>query len=206
VCLPTARAKLNEWSFYASDVDPVVLQQAEENVRRNSLEGRIHLVLANLVGDVFKPIVEAAGSGAEFAFTMCNPPFFDPEECGEKFPVYSNGTGSVTNARDSRHVDRRGAPWSTTEARPREVSTQGGEVDFVRRIIQESVVHRDRIRIFTTMIGRRASWWPVSKMLDDLDGQVKQRQLYSLSQGRTQRWVVAWTFASSISLPAPDGM
>lgn len=172
--------------------------------------------------------MEAAGSGTEFAFTMCNPPFFDPEECGEKFPVYSNGTGSVANGRDSRHAGRRGVPWSATEARPREVSTQGGEVDFVRRIVQESVAHRDRIRwvvyhewgmcwqpiyppihpfrIFTTMIGRRASWRPVSRMLDDLDGQVKQRQLYSLSQGRTQRWVVAWTFDASITLPAPDGM
>jgi hypothetical protein len=40
-------------------------------------------------------------------------------------------------------------------------------------------------------------------MLKDLSTDVKQSQLYSLSQGRTQRWVVAWTFDPSISLPAP---
>jgi len=91
--------------------------------------------------------MEATTSGAEFTFTMCNPPFFDPEECGEKFTDYSNGTGTVTNRSDARHDGRRGAPRSVTEARPRELCTQGGEVDFVRRIVQESVVYRDRVRL-----------------------------------------------------------
>jgi hypothetical protein len=66
-------------------------------------------------------------------------------------------------------------------------------------------LHEFLFRIFTTMIGRKTSWRPVSKMLDDLGGQVTQRQLYSLSQGKTQRWVVSWSFDSSVLLPRLDG-
>jgi len=51
---PLLGAKLNRWSFYASDVDPVVLQQAADNVTRNALDERIHLVQANILRDVLK--------------------------------------------------------------------------------------------------------------------------------------------------------
>jgi 23S rRNA (adenine1618-N6)-methyltransferase len=72
---------------------------------------------------------------------MCNPPFF------------ANPSEKAVN------------PRTVCTATESEMSTEGGEFAFVSHIIQDSLVLRERIRWYTSMIGRKVN---VKKLLNEL--------------------------------------
>ena len=67
----------------------------------------------------------------QFDFCMCNPPFFADH--------------MEAQALDSRSADR-AEPNSVSTASPEECIAAGGEVGFVRQMIEESVMLKDRVR------------------------------------------------------------
>lgn len=67
-----------------------------------------------------------------YAFSMCNPPFFKSEE--EKLGGLSS------------HGDLRPLPSTFSTGTEKETTTEGGEVEFVKRMIEDSLTLRDRIR------------------------------------------------------------
>lgn len=75
---------------------------------------------------------------------------------------------------------------------------QGGEVAFVSKIIEESVALQKAVRIYTSMVGKKASMVQLKKKLSRLTN--VNYTVSTLSQGRTQRWVLAWSFDPIIQL------
>lgn len=131
----------------------------------------------------------------EFTFSMCNPPFFDQEEVDEKF---SNiGAKESNEFRMNLPNARRGPPKSGTTAMDNEISFKGGEFAFVQQMIEESKQFPHRTKIYTSMVGKRIS---LQKLKDFLGKERIRHSEYSLNQGRTARWVLAWTFFDGIDL------
>ncbi|CAJ0577176.1 unnamed protein product, partial [Mesorhabditis spiculigera] len=187
-------ARKNHWDFVATDVDETSLATARANIVANELQDRIRTFLVE--GDeIIRPVVDAYPD-EKFTFTLCNPPFFSDEELNERFN-YSTGRGGYSN-QDNEDKHKRRAPNSSTVAKGNELATEGGEVAFVGRIIAESTKIRDRVRIFTVMLGKKSSKLAIRKRLSDLDNVFFAFSI--LYQGKTIRWVVAWTFATDISL------
>ena len=71
-------------------------------------------------------------SVSQYSFTMCNPPFFKNKK--DKF-------GDLTS-----HSSKRPAPSTFSSGAEVETITEGGEVGFVERIIEDSLELRERIR------------------------------------------------------------
>jgi methyltransferase len=78
------------------------------------------------------------------------------------------------------------------------LSTEGGEVEFVKRMIDESVIYKDRIRIYTSLLGKKSSLVALKKYLKTLS--ILKHQDFIIGQGRTCRWILAWTFDDTIKL------
>lgn len=100
---------------------------------------------------------------------MCNPPFFSSIE--EKKHRYD--TSCI--ATDS------------------ELATEGGEFQFIKTIIDESILLKDRVRWFTTLIGRKKN----RKGLIDYLKSLNLNPLIETSEfkpGKTSRWTIAWTY------------
>jgi 23S rRNA (adenine1618-N6)-methyltransferase len=83
---------------------------------------------------------------------------------------------------------------------------EGGEVSFVSRILTESLVLRERVQWYTSMVGKLSS-------LDTIVTQLREKGIdnYAVTefvQGRkTRRWAVGWSFASMRpSQPVSRGM
>ena len=188
-------AKINNWTVFGTEIDETSMVIAKENVKRNLLEDKIHLVYSKQ-GTIFENIFEC--STEQFSFCMCNPPFFDVEE-GEKRFLYNNPDNLIQNHFLKDLMGNRSAPTSATIASANEMFYEGGEVGFIGKIVQESLIYKKQIRIFTSMIGKRNSIAPLKMLLSGL--QDVQFNVYKLSQGKTQRWVIAWTFDGLISLP-----
>jgi 23S rRNA A1618 N6-methylase RlmF len=113
-----------------------------------------------------------------FLFCMCNPPFF--ESVGRK--------------------RRRGrAEFVATEG---EVATSGGEVEFALRLVDESLVLADRVRLYSIMLGVLADVTPVESRLRSLGARVEAFGTQALEQGRIIRTVVWWRIDATRSPPA----
>ncbi|VDM60525.1 unnamed protein product [Angiostrongylus costaricensis] len=74
----------------------------------------------------------------------------------------------------------------------------GGEVAFIGRLIDESVLLQTQVSIYTTMLGKKSSISVLCRRLSRIDG--VRYTVSTLSQGRTLRWVLAWTFLPQIHL------
>jgi U6 snRNA m6A methyltransferase len=73
-----------------------------------------------------------------------------------------------------------------------ELITEGGELGFVRKILTESLQLRNRIEIYSTMLGCKKN---LQKLIDDLRAnKIESFLTKTLVQGKTMRWGIVWSF------------
>lgn len=82
--------------------------------------------------DILIAPLESFTINSKFDFCMCNPPFFADHVEAQALTT-------------TRSVDRPEA-GSVSTASPQESIVHGGEVGFIRQMIEESAVLRDKIR------------------------------------------------------------
>ncbi|KAF8304964.1 S-adenosyl-L-methionine dependent methyltransferase [Clavulina sp. PMI_390] len=179
-----ACTKEARWSMIGTDIDELSLQYARQNVTLNRLDERIKIVQTS----ADRPLLEELrgdGKPTRFAFTMCNPPFYQDEE-------------EISQLAQLKEFD----PYSVCTGAKTEMITEGGEVHFVRRMISESLELRTRCRWFTSLLGKFSS---VKEVIEKLRSEkIENYALTEIIQGQTRRWVIAWSFGD-IRLPDVSG-
>lgn len=185
-------AKSFGWRFVATESDLMAVQVASKNVQLNNLCDLVEVVHVD-EDRMIKDVVRTR-SEERFTFCMCNPPFYEHEESEQKF-IHTDGRAMVNYCSDE---DRRPAPHSATVARSNELAVSGGEVAFVGRLIEDSVVLQKSILLYTSMVGKKSSLAELKKKLRRCTN--VRFAVGTLSQGKTQRWVVAWTFDPDLKL------
>ncbi|CAI7578163.1 unnamed protein product [Penicillium bialowiezense] len=161
------------WKFVATDIDSENIRTAKQNVALNELESRIRIIESHPDGPLFP--LEKLGH-ERLDFTMCNPPFYtSPDEL-------------VESAKQKKRP-----PFSACTGAEVEMVTRGGEVDFVRKMIDESLHLRDRIQWYTSMVGKMSS---VSVLVETLIKHGNHNfAVTEFDQGaKTKRWAVAWSW------------
>eukprot|EP00301_Raphidiophrys_heterophryoidea_P007179 c12813_g1_i4.p1 GENE.c12813_g1_i4~~c12813_g1_i4.p1 ORF type:complete len:268 (+),score=65.81 c12813_g1_i4:746-1549(+) len=109
---------------------------------------------------------------------MCNPPFYaSADEMGSHPERSATGLGN-------------------------ELVTEGGEVAFVKKMIDDSVALGTRVRWYSAMIGRKDDLKELKKILFDLH--VQHVRTTTLANGRTTRWGIAWNMEGRLDLSALD--
>ncbi|KAF4584170.1 putative methyltransferase-like protein C27D7.08c [Ophiocordyceps camponoti-floridani] len=180
------------WSFIATDIDVESLKWARRNVQRNKLSHRISIVDRD-ADDNLVPLDELGLDAIDFVMT--NPPFYASEE-------------------DLLESARRKArpPWTACTGSRTEMVVEGGEVAFVGRMVDESLLLRQRVKWYTSMLGFRSS---VASLITVLrEHGISNYAVTEFAQGtKTRRWAVAWSFgpmrpaqAVARGIKAPDVM
>lgn len=162
------------WDFLATETDPEAFAQAVENVGRNNLQENVKVLQV----DSLVSAVEKA-EGRQVDFCVCNPPFFSSaEEADAKSKAEEQGRDPPTSdmgGTDSEKV------WQHT-----------GEVGFFHDVLlRDSLQLRDKVGIYTCMLGKNSS---VKQILATLQDKVKSCRVAEFHQGKTTRYAVAWTF------------
>lgn len=114
---------------------------------------------------------------------MCNPPFFKERHFQESESTISQTEDSKSNC--SADI---------------EAVTDGGEVAFVKRLMEESNHFKDQIKIYTVMLGHKTSAKELTAYLRDYQLDVKDFYVNKFYQGKTVRWGLAWTYLENINL------
>ncbi|OGM50796.1 DUF890 domain protein [Aspergillus bombycis] len=162
-----------QWNFVATDIDDDNIRTSQEAVSGNRLESRIRIVKTDCNGDLI-PLDKLEVEGLDY--TMCNPPFYTSRE------------ELVSSAQAKERP-----PFSACTGAEVEMVTQGGEVAFVSRMIEESLKLRQKVLWYTSMLGKLSS---VSILVEKLIGHGNHN--YAVTEfvqgSKTRRWAIAWSW------------
>ncbi|KAM9020455.1 RNA N(6)-adenosine-methyltransferase METTL16 isoform 2-T2 [Ara ararauna] len=181
---PLLGATLNGWYFLATEVDDMCFNYAKKNVEQNNLSDLIKVVKVpqkTLLMDALKEESEII-----YDFCMCNPPFFANQ-------LEAKGVNSRN--------PRRPPPSSVNTGGITEIMAEGGELEFVKRIIHDSLQLKKRLRWYSCMLGKKCSLAPLKEELR-IQGVPKVTHT-EFCQGRTMRWALAWSFYDDVQVPSP---
>ncbi|XP_038549975.1 RNA N6-adenosine-methyltransferase mettl16 [Micropterus salmoides] len=181
---PLLGATMNGWYFLATEVDDICFDYATKNVEQNNLSELIKVVKVpqkTLLMDALKEETELV-----YDFCMCNPPFFANQ-------LEAKGV----NSRNSR----RPPPSSVNTGGVTEIMAEGGELEFVKRIIHDSLQLKKRLRWYSCMLGKKCSLTPLKEELRKQG--VPKVTHTEFCQGRTMRWALAWSFYDDVIVPSP---
>lgn len=178
------------WRMFATEINVESIAYAGDNVNRNQLNDSIELIEAG-ANDVAP--FDALDRCEEFEradFSMCNPPFFNDE--------HYTDAGEPIEADHKNRTGKRKEANNVKSGTGTELVTSGGEIAFVKRMIDNSWAFSDRIKVFTTMLGHKNS---VAAIQNELTARkICNFCSAQFCQGRTMRWAIAWTFRHDLLL------
>ena len=170
------------WRFVGSETDPVALRWAGAAVARNpAVASLVECRPQPSAKECFKGVIRP---GEFFDLSMCNPPFHasDAEAAAANLRKRRNLGTIASGAKDRNFGGQAGELWCP-----------GGELGFVRRMIEQSVGFREQCGWFTTLVSRSAHLPRLRRALRDVKaGEVKTIEM---AQGQKQSRILAWTFA-----------
>ncbi|MCX2450633.1 23S rRNA (adenine(1618)-N(6))-methyltransferase RlmF [Pedobacter sp. PLR] len=169
------------WSFVGSDVDAYAVKSAKNIATINpSLSASVFPRLQAHKNQIFKGVIKP---GELFDFTMCNPPFHgSPEEAQE---------GSQRKVRNLG-TQRGKTPVLNFGGMQAELWCEGGEVGFIRKMIQESATIGKQCFWFSTLVSKSMHLPFIYAALDKV-APVQIRTI-EMAQGQKISRFLAWTF------------
>lgn len=178
---PIIGHKAYGWHFVGSDIDPVAIRSASLIIASNpSLKGKIECRLQSTPSNIFSNILKA---GERFDLCICNPPFHSSVE--EAALGAERKTRNLSKGKPSGAVLNFGGQSN-------ELTYEGGEAEFVRRMIKQSSEVPNSCRWFSTLISRKANLYAISKALKK--ARAADVRIIEMAQGHKQSRIVAWTF------------
>ncbi|QNH63765.1 23S rRNA (adenine(1618)-N(6))-methyltransferase RlmF [Hymenobacter sediminicola] len=172
------------WHFVGSDIDGMALKAAKHMVAANPvLAGRIELRQQYHATDIFDGIVKPR---EEFDLTVCNPPFHTSAE--------EAAAGSQRKGRNLGYAKTL-EPVLNFGGRNTELWYEGGEEQFVRRMVEQSVPLASRVLWFTSLISKKETLRSIYYFLSKTAAlDVKTIELV---HGQKVSRLVAWTFQNA---------
>lgn len=171
-------------TMVGTDIDAESVAVASKNVDRNGLQNKIQVYL-NQNSQVKLP-TDVVGSQT-FTFCMCNPPFYqDVQE------------------RRQLAQEKQDKPLLITDGTDTELYCEGGEQGFLSGLVKESAELQTKILWYTTMAGKKSTIPVLRSQLKSAGA--RQVREFKLVQGKTTRWVLAWSFGgpTKLELEVPE--
>ncbi|KAG8743993.1 hypothetical protein FRC12_014917 [Ceratobasidium sp. 428] len=176
------------------DIDLRSLGAAAANLEQNPvIAERVQLLPGTQDGPILFPLLPETlaqtciGSEPErpcVTFSMCNPPFYSDIE-------------DVSRSADNKELD----PHAICTGASVEMITPGGEVNFVRRMLDESIMLQDVCWWYTSLLGKMSSLVAVTAAIKEHG--INNYVISELVQGNTRRWIIAWSF---LDVRLPDAL
>jgi 23S rRNA (adenine1618-N6)-methyltransferase len=163
------------WTMCATDIDKKSFTSAARNLAHNKLMSRSKL----LETTALSPLIHLAALGVDHLdFTICNPPFFDnPAEMRSSL----KGEGKSWE------------PNAICTGSENEMVCPGGDLGFVTTMVNESLVLREKVQWYSSMLGKLDSAKAIIHLLKKHGITNWAVGVIDVGSG-TKRWIVAWSF------------
>jgi 23S rRNA (adenine1618-N6)-methyltransferase len=169
------------WHFVGTDIDVAALENAQDILLANDMSDVVALRLQQSRTAIFSGVTQA---DEYFDLTICNPPFH--ASLGEA------KAGTERKWKNLGKEETGAQPVLNFGGQGRELWCKGGEVAFVRRMIEESVSGQGNVLWFTTLISKSENLPAIYQALEQAG--VRDSRTIEMSQGQKKSRIVAWTF------------
>ena len=169
------------WEMLGTDINPNSLENAQKILESNpDLEENIQLKLQPDSNLIFKNIIL---SKDRFTFSMCNPPFHESEEDAIL------GNRRKNNNIRKKKVDKTNLNFSGNAS---ELWCEGGEITFIKKMINESVQFSSQVLWFTSLVSKKDNLHQLTTLLKNLN--VPEFKTIDMAQGQKISRILVWTF------------
>jgi 23S rRNA (adenine1618-N6)-methyltransferase len=178
---PLLGSAIYGWSFVGSELSPLAIQAAQIIIDLNKgLQGKIEL---RTQSDPSKILTDIIQPDEFFDLTICNPPFHVSAEAAQE--------GSKRKVRNltGKSVSKVKLNFGGQAA---ELWTEGGELEFIRKMIQESLRYKTQVYWFTTLVSKSENLKLINLQLQKAG--ISFQKTIDMAQGNKQSRFVAWTF------------
>ena len=168
------------WKFTATDIDPTSINNAQEIIDRNkTLQALIELRSQKNERNIFKGVIT---ENDFFEISICNPPFHNSKEDAEK------GT-----YRKLKNLGKKEESLSLNfGGKHNELWCSGGELAFVKQIMNESLLFKNQCIWFSSLISKKDNLKPLKRHLKKLN--VHALKTIEMLHGQKHSRILIWTF------------
>ena len=180
---PILGSRIYNWSFVATDIDPLSIKTAELIVKSNrNLSTNIRLREQKSSNAIFDGIIKPKD---KFALTLCNPPFHASMEKAQAGTVRK-----VRNLHKGRQTEHKAA--LNFGGQKNELCCPGGEIAFLKQMCIESKHYAQQVNWFSSLVSKSENIAPLKKLLTKLSA--KEIKVIKMSQGQKTSRLIAWHF------------
>ena len=169
------------WSFVGTEIDPIAIKCANNIINVNpALKNVIELRLQTAKNAIFKGIIHKE---EHFDLSICNPPFHASAAAaleGSKRKVRNLGNKNYEK------------PTLNFGGQASELWTEGGEVGFISKMIEESKLYAQQCFWFTSLVSKSENLPAIYHMLDRAG--VLETRTNNMTTGNKITRIVAWSF------------
>ncbi len=173
------------WEMLGSDVNEASLGNARKILDNNpDISAFVKLKLQPNTDSIFKNIINKED---QLIFSMCNPPFHDSQEAAIKGNLRKNKNLNINKAQKA-HFNFGG--------QQSELWCEGGELAFISKMIQESILFSKQVLWFTCLVSKKEN---LSKLLQKLKNiKALDIKTIDMAQGQKISRILAWSFVPGL--------
>ncbi|MBU2925779.1 23S rRNA (adenine(1618)-N(6))-methyltransferase RlmF [Colwellia sp. 1_MG-2023] len=187
---PMLGASEYNWSFVASDIDPVSIKAANANVNANpKIKQQINCRLQNNSTKIFEGIIKP---NEFYHVTLCNPPFHKSltDAATGTNRKWKNLNKGKTAGKKEHKVDTLNFGGQKAE-----LWCQGGELAFIRQMIKESIVFQNQVLWFTCLVSNKDHLSKIKLSLKK--AKASEIKVFNMAQGQKVSRFIAWRFVKN---------
>lgn len=196
---PILGTRLYGWTFVGSDIDPISVNTANMIADMNpNLKGRIRCRTQAASKHIFDGIIQP---DEFFDATLCNPPFHRSLAEAHAGSDRKIANLAANSARKLPRALQTGKPEKARQStvlnfggQGAELWCDGGEAEFIRQMIKESVKFARQCLWFSTLVSNQDRLPSIYQQLTS--ARVAHYKTIDMQQGQKQTRIVAWTFLS----------
>ena len=169
------------WNFIASEVNTEAITIAKKIIKDNpSLKGKVKFRIQKDENNIFKGIIKPKD---KIDLSICNPPFHSSKKEALK--------GSMRKIRNLSGERSKKIQLNFSGV-ANELIYKGGEYQFIKNMIEESVLYSNNCLWFTTLVSKEKNLKSIYKLLED----IKAKDVKTLNIGTSNKKsrIVVWTF------------
>ena len=169
------------WNFIASEVNTEAITIAKKIIKDNpSLKGKVKFRIQKDENNIFKGIIKPKD---KIDLSICNPPFHSSKKEALK--------GSMRKIRNLSGERSKKIQLNFSGV-ANELIYKGGEYQFIKNMIEESVLYSNNCLWFTTLVSKEKNLKSIYKLLED----IKAKEVKTLNIGTSNKKsrIVVWTF------------
>ncbi len=171
------------WNMVGAESDPQATTIAKANMHHaKKLEDKVEIrqqedkrfLLTNIIRD-----------NERFDFTVCNPPFHSSRDAAVKGSLRKlKNLGVATHSADYK---------LNFEGQANELWCNGGESLFIKRLIKESVLFKDQVKVFSSLVAKSENLPKIEKQLTKAKANYK---IIATELGNKKSRIILWWFGA----------